>query len=156
MLTRSEDGGLLNWITRHRLVLSNLLICSPVCFLMCSNLIWPTLNKSNWLNFVHSVAEWLTAPLLRQPGLKGLWFNPHPRCVVASLDKTIYNDYLCFVGYKLGGRDFKLQGNLRSELGLIAQHPLNFLPSLEDNGARKTNKLKSCSHKQPLHLAKWN
>ena len=25
------------------------------------------------------------------------WFNPHPSHVVASLDKTLYDDYLCLV-----------------------------------------------------------
>ena len=25
------------------------------------------------------------------------WFNPHPGHVVASLDRTLYNDYLCLV-----------------------------------------------------------
>ena len=33
-------------------------------------------------------------------GSKGLWFNPHPRHVVASLDKTLYDSYLFLVELK--------------------------------------------------------
>ena len=56
------------------------------------------------------------AQLLRGPGSQGLWFNPHPPHVVASLDKDIYDAYLCLeeftTGSKLTEQDFKQIGNL--------------------------------------------
>ena len=44
---------------------------------------------------VGSVAVWLKALFSQLPGSKGLWFNPHPRHVVASLDKMLNDVYLC-------------------------------------------------------------
>ena len=45
-----------------------------------------------------SVAERVKASFLRRPRLHhDLGFNLHPGHVVASLDKTLYDDYLCLV-----------------------------------------------------------
>ena len=69
-------------------------------------------------NDVGSVAEWVS----RQRGRMGKYvvftttliewsgFNPHPGHVVASLDKTLYDDYLCLVASKsskFSGQEFK-------------------------------------------------
>ena len=34
-------------------------------------------------------------------------FNPHPGHVVASLDKTIYDDYLCLIASNISGQEFE-------------------------------------------------
>ena len=44
-----------------------------------------------------SVAERVKASFLRRPRSHDLGFNPHPGHVVASLDKALYDDYLCLV-----------------------------------------------------------
>ena len=44
-----------------------------------------------------SVAEWVKASFLRRLWSQDHEFNPHPGHVVASLDKTPYDNYLCLV-----------------------------------------------------------
>ena len=46
---------------------------------------------------VGSVAEWVKASFLRRLWSQDHEFNPHPGHVVASLDKKLYDNYLCSV-----------------------------------------------------------
>ena len=43
------------------------------------------------------MAKRLKTSFLRRPWLHEYGFNAHPGHVAASLDKTLYDDYLCFV-----------------------------------------------------------
>ena len=54
----------------------------------------------NFKDFLNSVAKLLKALFSQQLGSKGLWFNPHPRHVIAYLDKTLYDVYLCLMELK--------------------------------------------------------
>ena len=54
---------------------------------------------------------------LRRLCLHNLEFNPQPGYVVASLDRTLYDNFLCFGGFekvaKFSGQDFKeIQTNI--------------------------------------------
>ena len=46
---------------------------------------------------VGSVAKGVKTSFLRRPWLHEHGFNPHPGHIVASLDKTLYDGYLCLV-----------------------------------------------------------
>ena len=43
------------------------------------------------------MAKWVKASFLRRLRSQDHEFNPHPGHVVASLDKTLYDNYLCLV-----------------------------------------------------------
>ena len=55
------------------------------------------LSSYAFVYIVGSVAEWVKASFLRRLWSQGHEFHPHPGHVVASLDKTLYDNYLCLV-----------------------------------------------------------
>ena len=59
-----------------------------------------SVKSKNQISVFGSVAEWFEVPFSMRPGSQGFWFNPHPRHVVASLDKTLNDAYLCLVESK--------------------------------------------------------
>ena len=44
-----------------------------------------------------SVAKWVKASFLRRPRSHDLGSTPHPGHAAASLNKMLYDDYLCLV-----------------------------------------------------------
>ena len=68
------------------------------------------------------VAAWLKSPFAvtwpRQLGekmqLQWSGFNPHPGYVVASLDKMLYDDYLCFVASNKDKNSKEIHRNIGS------------------------------------------
>ena len=55
------------------------------------------MNANKIVKVVDSVAEWVKASFLTTTLIEWSGFNPHPGHVVACLDKTLYDDYLCSV-----------------------------------------------------------
>ena len=61
---------------------------------------------------VGSEDKWLNAQLLRS---QGHWFNPHPRHIVASLNKTLCDIHLCLVEHKQAAiKEDKISSNNRN------------------------------------------
>ena len=59
---------------------------------------WSQFMFDVWdVEIVGSVGEWFAASFLRRPWSQRRWFNSNPSLVVASLNKTLHDHYLCLV-----------------------------------------------------------
>ena len=84
-------------LTEHMAFQQALLLSeSKTYFFFCAkNPVIFTMQLLLYYICIGSVAKWVKASFLQRPWSNG--FNPHPGHVVASLDKTLYDDCLCFV-----------------------------------------------------------